>query len=110
MKHLGKFNKLVQENFVNNDGFQRFYGISSATLNKHAPCKKKNKLEVTKCLSSIKAYWKQLWQELNYTIFSYKIRVRKIESLKSKETFRVSFKKGHKEIFRNFKWKICHRQ
>ena len=41
MKHLGKFNKLVQENFVNNDGFQRFYGISSATLNKHAPCKKK---------------------------------------------------------------------
>ena len=37
-------NKLAQENFVNNDdGFQRFYGISSATLYKHAPCKKKKK-------------------------------------------------------------------
>ena len=35
-------NKLSRENFVNNDdGFQRFCDISLATLNKHAPCKKK---------------------------------------------------------------------
>ena len=42
MKYIGKVNKLSRENFVNNDdGFQRFCDISLATLNKHAPCKKK---------------------------------------------------------------------
>ena len=38
-------NKLSQENFVNNDdgGFQRFCDVSYlATINKHAPCKKKH--------------------------------------------------------------------
>ena len=105
---------MPQENFVNNDvGFQRFCDINLATLNKHALCKK-NMFEVIKCLSSIKNYHKQLWQELNYTIIYYKIRVGKIEKPKAlcrtKKRLCVFFTKGQKEILRNFKWKICHLQ
>ena len=34
-------NNLSKENFINNDGFQRFFHISLDALKKHVPRKKK---------------------------------------------------------------------
>ena len=72
-------NNLSKENFINNDdGFQRFCHISLDALNKHVHVRR-SMLKVIKCPSSIKNYRKQLWLELNYETFFYKIGVSKIE-------------------------------
>ena len=92
---------MSQENFVNNDnGFQRFYDMILATLNKHAPCKIKHARG-----NQIPLFDKKLSKAIMtiisiIAIISYKARVRKIgSSLENKETFLC------KEILWKLKWK-----
>ena len=92
---------MSQENFVNNDnGFQRFYDIILATLNKHAPCKIKHARG-----NQIPLFNKKLSKAImtimsTIVIISYKTGVRKIgSSLENKETFLC------KEILWKLKWK-----
>ena len=90
---------MAQENFVNNDdGFQRFYGISSATLYKHAPCKKKQ-VRGNQMSFFNKGILKEIMTRAKLHNIFLQIRVRKIESLKSKETFVSLLRKVIKRYF-----------